>query len=353
MADELDAGEVGLFAFRVWGYKQGELVSLMVHLGDRLGLFAAMAGAGTLTSDQLAERTGYDERWVREWLAGMAAADLIDSDDGAHFTMSPVAAAVLTDEDHLAFASGAFFGGFGPDYVDLLADAFRTGIGPDYDSRGPQGAHVTERMLGPWARQALVPTILPRLGGMIERLSGGARVLDIGCGAGVAMEAIARAFPNSEVVGVDLSVHAVERARERLAGLDNVSIRHGRAEDVTDAEAYDLVLTFDCLHDMTRPGDAIGAVRRAIHPDGTWLAKEIRCWPTWEQNRANPMLAMFYGFSLTGCMASATSEPDGAGLGTVGLHGDLLEEMAIAAGFSRFVTHDVEDPANLYYEIRV
>jgi hypothetical protein len=129
-------------------------------------------------------------------------------------------------------------------------------------------------------------------------------------------------------------------------------VRLGRAEEVTEAGAYDLVLTFDCLHDMTRPAEAIDAVRRAIAPDGTWLVKEIRCWPTWEQNRKNPMLAMFFGFSISACMASATSEPGGAGLGTVGLNGELLESMARDAGFTRFAVHDVDDPANLYYEIR-
>jgi hypothetical protein len=104
---------------------------------------------------------------------------------------------------------------------------------------------------------------------------------------------------------------------------------------------------------MTRPADAMAAVRRAITDDGTWLVKEIRCGSTWAENRRNPMLAMFYGVSLSGCMASALSEPGGAGLGTVGLPGELLESMARDAGFGRFAVHDVDDPANLYYEIRV
>jgi 2-polyprenyl-3-methyl-5-hydroxy-6-metoxy-1,4-benzoquinol methylase len=266
--------------------------------------------------------------------------------------MSEEARAVLVDEGDLAFAAGAFAGGFPSDYVDRLAEAFRTGIGPDYDARGAAGAHSTERMLGPWARSALVSVILPALDGVVAKLQAGGRVLDLGCGAGVAMEAIAEAFPASHVDGVDLSRHAVERAEARLAGVANASVRLGRAEEVTEAGAYDLVLTFDCLHDMTRPADAIAAVRRAIGPDGTWLVKEIRCWPSWEQNRKNPMLAMFFGFSISACMASATSEPGGAGLGTVGLNGELLESMAREAGFSRFAVHDVDDPANLYYEIR-
>ncbi|MDP1819670.1 MAG: class I SAM-dependent methyltransferase [Acidimicrobiales bacterium] len=345
--------EIGLYAFRVWGYKQGELTATLIHLGDRLGLFRALAGTGTTDAPGLAAAMGLHERWLLEWLRAMAAADLLESPDGKRFTLPAAAEAVLVDEDHLAFAAGAFTGGHPEGFVDQLAEAFRTGIGPDYDAQGPQGAHGTERTSAAWARTALVPSILPRLEGVVVKLEAGARVLDVACGGGVAMAALARAFPATQVDGVDLSRHAIERAERNLEGLTNATCRLGRAEEVTEAAAYDLILTFDCLHDMTRPAEAIAAVRRAVREDGTWLAKEIRCWPTWQENRKNPMLAMFYGFSVTGCMASATSEPGGAALGTVGLPGPLLQELAQAAGFTRFATHDVDDPANLYYEIRV
>jgi 2-polyprenyl-3-methyl-5-hydroxy-6-metoxy-1,4-benzoquinol methylase len=353
MIDAPTTEDIRAYAFRVWGYKQGELVSILIHIGDRLGLFGALAELGTTDAHGLAATTGLNERWLLEWLRGMAAADLLGTTGGEGFTMPPSARAVLVDEDHLAFAAGAFTGGRPSAFVDQLADAFRTGVGPDYDAQGERGAHEVERMSAPWSRNVLVPVILPKLDGVVAKLESGGRVLDMGCGGGVAMAAIANAFPATQVDGVDLSRHAIERAEHNLAQLPNADARLGRAEDVTRAEAYDLVLTFDCLHDMTRPDEAIAAVRRAVKADGTWLAKEIRCWPTWEQNRRNPMLAMLYGFSLTGCMASATSQPGGAGLGTVGLHGDLLQAMAETAGFTQFQVHDVEDPGNLYYEIRI
>ncbi|MGH9047711.1 MAG: SAM-dependent methyltransferase, partial [Acidimicrobiales bacterium] len=139
-----------LFAFKVWNYKQGETVSLMIHLGDRLGLYRAMAGAGPLRASELAARTGLQERWLLEWLRSQAAAGLVDSPDGLSFELPAVAEPVLADEQgSLWFAAGAFHGGAVPsDVVDRLADAFQTGTGLTYDEMGPSAAHVVERMLG-------------------------------------------------------------------------------------------------------------------------------------------------------------------------------------------------------------
>lgn len=354
---ELDDDAIRLMAFRVWGYKQGEQVSLLIHLGDRLGLFRAMAGAGPLTADELAERAELHPRWVREWVWAMAAAELVEHAAGEvdRFELSRAGQAVLVDEDSsLFFAAGAFSELAPPDLVDDLAEAFRTGVGLPYDRQGPRGAHRTERMLGPWARLALVPVILPMLDGVVAKLDAGADVCDVGCGAGVALEALAEAFPASRFTGYDLSRHAVERARAKMAeaGLTNVEIVHARAEDLPAEPTFDLVLTFDCLHDMTHPDEALAAVRRSLRDDGTLLVKEIKCADTLEQNKANPMLAMMLGFSITSCMSSATSEPGGMGLGTVGLPASKLQELTSAAGFSRFQRHDPGEPSNVYYEIR-
>ena len=338
------------FALRVWLYKQGEVVSLMIHLGDRLGLYRALDGAGPVTSPQLAAATGYAERWVREWLRGQAAAGLLDSDDGTTFELPADKAKVLSREDEsLLFAAGAFSGGAAlPAVVDGLADAFRSGRGLTYDQLGSVSAHQTARMLGPWARLALTATIIPALDGVAAKLATGATVVDVGCGAGVAVHAMADAFPNSRFVGIDPSEIAIAQARQRPR--DNVTFVHQRGEDID--EAADLVLTFDCLHDMTRPDTVAHAIRRTIKPDGTWLIREIRSSGDWVKDQRNPVLAMMYGFSVVACMSSALSEPDGAGLGTVGLPPPAVEALVTDAGFSRVTMHDFEDPSNLYYEVR-
>ncbi len=253
------------------------MVSLMIHLGDRLGLYRAMDGAGPLTPAELAQRAGgLAERWVLEWLRGQAAAKLVDYRGDDRFELTPIGAAVLADESgSLAFAAGAFGGGFAPEMVDELADAFRTGIGLTYDMQGPNAAHRTERMLGPWARLALVPTILPALDGVVAKLERGAHVLDVGCGAGVAIFAMAKAFPKSVFDGYDLSHHAIARARETAAhtGFTNVEFFERRGEEVPPDPVYDFVLTFDCLHDMTRP-DRVTRAIRARHEGRRHLADQ-------------------------------------------------------------------------------
>ncbi|HSL56833.1 MAG TPA: class I SAM-dependent methyltransferase [Acidimicrobiales bacterium] len=352
---ELDPDEVALMAFKVWSYKQGEVVSLMVHLGDRLGLYRALDGIGPVTADEFAERTGFHPRWLLEWCRNQAAAGLLDSADGHHFELTAVGAAVLSrEEDSLAFAAGAFGAPPPPDVVEGLADAFETGIGLSYDQLGSSHAHRTERMLGPWARLQLVPRILPALDGVVDKLTAGAVVVDVGCGAGLALTAMARAFPASTFHGYDPSHNAIHLARQRVAdlGLHNVALHALGGEDLPSEPTFDFVLTFDCLHDMTHPREVMAAVRRAIHPDGTWLIKDIRSTGDFASDRRNPMLAMLYGFSVSSCLSSAMSHPEGAGLGTLGLPPDRAEAWTTEAGFSRFVRHDFDDPANLYYEVR-
>ena len=353
---QTDPDRLAALALQVWRFKQGEVVSLMIHLGDRLGLYRAMAGQGPVTAGALAATTGLHERWLLEWLRSQAAAGLIETADGEVFELSGEAAEVLANEEgSLWFAAGAFQGGVAaPGVVDRLADAFRTGRGLTYDDLGPSAAHGVERMLAPWTRLALVPRILPALAGLPARLADGIRVADVGCGSGVALLTMAAVFPNSSFEGFDPSRHAIDRARARLAdtALTNVELHAAGAADLPNVPTYGFVLTLDCIHDMPKPAAAMAAIRAALHDDGTWLIKDIRAGATWNDNQRNPVLAMMYGTSVATCMSSALSEPDGAGLGTLGFHRQLAEAMCREAGFTRFTVHDFDDPANLYYEVR-
>jgi 2-polyprenyl-3-methyl-5-hydroxy-6-metoxy-1,4-benzoquinol methylase len=350
----VDADALAAFTFHVWNFKQGQMVSLMIQLGDRLGLYAALDGAGPVTAGELADRTGLHPRWLLEWLRGQAAARLIDRDPDDRFELSPAAALVLARADEVTFAAAAFDEARPVDYVDRLGDAFRSGIGLTYDDLGRGCAHHVERMLGPVTRALLVPVVIPALDGVQAKLDRGAVVADVGCGAGLALELLAQAFPRSQFHGYDLSRHAIETARDRMvrAGLTNVEFHHDRAEDLPSDAAFDLVLTFDCMHDMTRPDRAVAAIHRALKSEGTWLIKDIRSAPSFDDNLKNPMLALMYASSVATCMSSAMSEPDGLGLGTLGFNPTVAESMVRAGGFTRFRVHDFPDRANLYYEVR-
>ena len=351
----IDPDELKRYSFAVWSFKQGEMVSLMIHIGDRLGLYKTMRGAGPLSAAELAERTGLQERWLFEWLRGQAAARLLDYHDEDRFELSPVGAAVLADEEgSLSFAAGAFSGQTPPETVDKIVDAFRTGLGLTYEELGPNAAHRTERMLGPWTRQELVPNILPALDGVVAKLEAGAVAADVGCGGGVALITMAEAFPNSEFHGYDPSQIAIDRCQQKVdeLGLTNVRLHVAGGEQLPEQPTFDFLITFDCLHDMTHPAQVIARIRGAMKDDGTWLIKDIRSAPDFKTNMRNPLLAMFYGFSVSACMSSALSAPDGAGLGTLGFNPEVAEHMVRDGGFTRFQPHDFDDPSNLYYEVR-
>ena len=357
-AGELDPKALKRFAFRVWSYKMGEMVSLMIHLGDRLGLYRALADAGPLTPNDLADRAGLDARFVEEWLLGQAAADLIERHDDGRFELDPLGAALLADEDGSAdFAGGAFRGGTEPEVIDALAGSFRTGVGITYEEQGAVATAALARVTAPRTRQTLVSDVLPAIDGLIERLSTGLAVAEIGCGAGVALTTMAAAFPDSTFVGIDPSPTAIEMARAQAEedGLSNIAFVEGVANDIGKVigdQSPGLVLAFDCLHDMPRPDQALAAIETVLADDGLLLVKEIRCTGDFEQDRRNPLLAMMYGFSIASCLQSALSEAGGLGLGTVGLHHDRLSELAAAAGLETVVQHDPGEPNNLYYEVR-
>lgn len=352
----LDPDRLKAKAKLVFGALGGAMTSAMIGLGDRLGLYRALAAAGPLTSEELAKKTGLSERWVREWLYQQGAAGVLEHCGGERFELSPEGAAVLAEEAHPAFGAG-FFSHLPQTLAvaEQLPESFRSGVGLPYDAFGPEGARGIERGLAPWFRALLVPLVLPRIGDVVPRMQRGARVADVGCGAGVALLEMAKAFPASQFHGYDISQHALQRAEEnrRAQGVANAHFHDASRDPLPERGELDFVTTFDCLHDMTDPAGVIGRIRRALRDDGTWLVCDIKAHGSFEANvERNPMAAMMYGMSVMTCMSSALSEAGGAGLGTLGLHEGLLREMALSAGFSRLDAVDFGHPVNAFYVVR-
>jgi SAM-dependent methyltransferase len=355
----LDADALKLFQFLVFTKLEGAITAGLIHLGDKLGLYRALAADGPLTTQALAAAAGLDERWVREWAHNQAAAKLVAiavDGDTEVFSLTPEASAVLASPDHEAFGMGMFHRL--PQTMEALRElpeSFRTGLGKDYDSHGPEGAVGIERSFEPWNRAHLLPDVIPAIEGMPERLVAGARVADVGCGAGGAVLLLAGAFPASTFTGYDISQHALARANERLAssGLGNATFADPRSAPLPTDGSLDLVTTFDCIHDMTDPQGMMHAIRASLRDDGTWLLVDIKARDTFEENvTKNPMAALMYGISVFSCMSSALSTPGGAGLGTLGLPASKAEAMAREAGFTRFRKLGVEHAVNAFYEIR-
>jgi 2-polyprenyl-3-methyl-5-hydroxy-6-metoxy-1,4-benzoquinol methylase len=352
----VDAEKVKANAERVLGFLGGALVSGMIYLGDRLGLYRALQGGEPVTSGDLARKTGLHERWLREWLQGQAAAGLIDYKGGGRFALSPETAMVLADENNLMFLAGGFCAL--PQQMavlERLPESFKTGLGLPYDVLGPEGARGIERFLSPWFRTQLVPVALPKLDGIVPKLQAGAKVADVGCGAGVALLEMAKAYPKTTFHGYDISTYALTRAEENKAkaGVRNAIFHDANGDALPGDGSFDFITTFDCIHDMANPGAVIRAIRKAVKPDGTWLIADIHGKPTFEENlRDNPLASVMYGFSVLCCMSSALSEPGGAGLGTLGFHEGVARAMTAEAGFTRFKSHDFDNPINSYYEVR-
>ena len=361
----IDPNKLKFFSFLLFTKLEGAVTSGMVHLGDQLGLYRALAAAAhPLTTSQLAAATGLHERWVREWAYNQASAKLISVTsqtsqpprlDDDTFFLSPEQTAVLADESHPAFGMGMFHRL--PQTMESLKrmpESFRTGVGFNYDSHGPDGAIGIERSFEPWNNANLVPVVLPAVG-VVDTLRAGANVADVGCGAGGAVLRMAKEFPKSNIVGYDISQYALARANERLgaAGLTNARFADPQVEPLPTDQSLHFVCTFDCIHDMTHPLAVMKAIRASLRSDGVWLLVDIKAHDTFAMNaEKNPMASLMYGISVLSCMSSAMSSPGGAGLGTLGFSANTAEAMAKDAGFSHFTRLEVDHSINAFYEIR-
>jgi len=241
------------------------------------------------------------------------------------------------------------------DIIQRLPEAFRTGLGLSWDDRGEGSIQSTESTFGNWYRQVLVPGALPLLDGMVARLEAGCRVADLGCGTGIALIEMAKAYPKSEFHGYEVSALSLARAEENraAAGTANVFLYDLKEAPLPADAGFDFITTFDCLHDMTDPEkQAAAPIRAALKPDGVWFIVDIDGGATFEENLQKPAAPMLYAMSVLSCMSSALSEPGGAGLGTLGLPEPALRAFVLAAGFTRFRRLDLSHPINAYYEVR-
>ena len=322
----------------------------MTVLGDRLGLYRAMAGAGPLTAAELAERTGTVERYVREWLAAQAATGYVVYDGDDWYSLPDEHAVPLTDETSPACVIGAFETALASVHsTDRLTAAFRTGEGVGWGEHHHDLFEGCERFFRPGYRANLVDAWLPALDGVVPKLEAGASVADVGCGHGASTILMAEAFPSSTFTGFDAHEPSITAARKR-AGDEGVGDRT-RFEVATAQDfpgSYDLVCFFDCLHDMGDPAGACAHARSALAPGGTVLLVEPMAGDRVEDN-LNPVGAAYYGFSTLLCTPNSLSQDVGSALGAQA--GEArLRDIATSAGFSS-VRRVAETPFNMVLEV--
>jgi SAM-dependent methyltransferase len=326
--------------------------SVLVIIGDKLGLYKAIAEAGPVTSQQLAEHTGTTERYVREWLAAQAASGYIDYDaESERFSMTEEQQAVFSDEDSPVLMTGGFYGAAvaAVDEPDMT-DAFRKGEGVAWGDHNQCLFCGTEKFFRPSYRANLVSSWIPALDGVEAKLERGAKVADVGCGHGVSTIFMAEAFPNSTFVGFDFHEPSIQRAQElaQEAGVDNVSFEVATAKTYP-GNGYDMVAFFDCLHDMGDPVGAVAHSRSVMKDDGTLFLVEPFAHDTLEEN-LNPVGRVYYGFSTVICTPSSISQEVGMALGAQA--GEArLRNVVESGGFNHF-RRAAETPFNLILEAR-
>jgi SAM-dependent methyltransferase len=348
----MDENKMMAFVGQAVGDVGAMLGGAMAVIGDKLGLYKAMKGAGPMTSAELASATGTSERYVREWLSEQATRGYVSYDGDGRFTLPDEHAIPLTDETSPACVIGAFETALGALYAtDTIAERFRSGEGFPW---GAQDGHVLggcERFFRPGYLNFLTSAWIPALDGVEAKLHAGARIADVGCGHGASTLLLAEAYPESTVVGFDAHDGSVDAARKRAANagmVDRVEFDVATASNF--AGTYDLVCFFDCLHDMGDPAGACAHVREHLAEGGTMMLVEPMAGDDLSENM-NPVGAAYYGFSTLLCTPSSLSQEVGAALGAQA--GEArLREIVTESGFST-LRRAAETPFNIVLEAKV
>jgi 2-polyprenyl-3-methyl-5-hydroxy-6-metoxy-1,4-benzoquinol methylase len=308
-----------------------------------------LAAAGPATSAELAERGGLQERYVREWLAAMATAGIVEYDaDNGRFWLPVEHAAVLTGDTYDNLAPVAYLASVVIRQGDAVAKCFTEGGGVPWAAYLPEMHDVMDVLWQPMYRDLLVQQILPLAPGLVEKLESGTRVADVACGSGNGTLVMARRFPRSTFVGYDQDAAAIAVARSRARGLTNVSFELADAATLTADRPFGVAFVFTAVHDQARPLEVLTSIRSLLEPGGTLLMNEPCISSNLEDNIDNPIATMTYSISLLHCMTVSLAE-GGAGLGT-----GWGEQVALAllsdAGFGPVDVHDAPgDPGNAIF----
>jgi SAM-dependent methyltransferase len=341
------------FVMKAVGEMGAAMNAALILIGDKLGLYKAMAGAGAITSAELAAKTKTAERYVREWLASQAAGGFVTYDAATgKYALPPEQAMALADEQSPVFLPG-FFEIVSACMKDAgkITEAFRSGNGFGWHEHDHSLFAGTERFFRPNYRAHLISEWIPALGGTEAKLKAGAKVADVGCGLGTSTILMAQAFPKSTFVGFDYHPASIEMAKEAAAKAgvsDRVKFEIAKAKDYPGKD-YSLVAFFDCLHDMGDPEGAARHVLGTLATDGAWMIVEPFANDKLEDN-LNPIGRVYYGASTMLCTPASLSQEVGLGLGAQAGEGRLTKVLN-AAGFKR-VRRAAETPFNIVLEAR-
>jgi SAM-dependent methyltransferase len=351
--NEIDVDKLMGFVFRAVDEVGATLNTGLVVLGDKLGYYRAMAASGPITPSRLAEDTGTSEPYAREWLNAQAAGGWIEYDPSTgRYTLPAEHAVALTDETSPAYLPGFFQIALGTvQDATRIVETARSGAGVGWHEHNHDVHEGCERFFRPGYNAHLVAEWLPALDGVVEKLERGARVADIGCGHGASTIIMAQAFPHSTFVGSDYHAGSITiaRAAAEAAGVADRVRFELAAADAFGGTGYDLVTTFDALHDMGDPVGAARHVRRALADDGTWMVVEPMAGDHVEEN-LNPVGRAYYGFSTLLCTPASLSQEVGLALGTQAGPA-RIRDVVTTGGFSRFAKV-AETPFNQVLEVR-
>ncbi|MER6972807.1 class I SAM-dependent methyltransferase [Nocardioides sp. NPDC000445] len=344
-ASQQTADEV---AERLFGSLLGTVETVSIFIGDRLGWYRSLADEGPASAVELAGRTGTQVRYAREWLEQQAVVGLlvVEADgepDERRFAIPESTAEVMTDTSSLAYLApiARMFGAVGPALPQLM-EAYRNGGGVSWDELGNDARQSQADANRPWYEKQLGPALagVPEVHDVLA--TEGCRILDVGCGGGWSSIALARAYPDSTVLGIDIDQPSVDMAvaNAREAGVED-RVRFVCQDAATlDEGTVDVAFAFECVHDMPRPVEVLSAVRRTLVPGGSMVVMDEAVADSFAPD-GDELERLMYGFSLLVCLPDGLSSPPSVGTGTV-MRPSTLQGYGEAAGFSGFEVLPVE-----------